>query len=52
MVTYTTISPKNGEPQRYSRGTQKKKKNTNFSGLVWPNDHKFSEEHILLEKSR
>ena len=26
MVTYTKISPKNGEPQRYSWGTQKKKK--------------------------
>ena len=26
MVTYAKISPKNGEPQRYSWGTQKKKK--------------------------
>ena len=27
MVTYAKISPQNGEPQRYSWGTQKKKKN-------------------------
>ena len=26
MVTYPKISPQNGEPQRYSWGTQKKKK--------------------------
>ena len=26
MVTYAKISPKSGEPQRYSWGTQKKKK--------------------------
>ena len=26
MVTYAKISPKSGEPQRYSWGSQKKKK--------------------------
>ena len=26
MVTYAKISPKSGEPQRYSWGTHKKKK--------------------------
>ena len=29
MVTYAKISPKSGEPQRYSWGTQKKNKNKN-----------------------
>ena len=35
MVTYAKISPKNGEPQRYSWGTQKKKKN--LEGQIYPN---------------
>ena len=30
MVTYTKISPKNGESQRYNVGMQKKKKKKNF----------------------
>ena len=30
MVTYAKISPKSGEPQRYSWGTQKKKKKKKY----------------------
>ena len=38
MVTYTKLSPQNGEPQRYSRRTQKKKKTVTFAKSFTSND--------------
>ena len=35
MVTYAKISPKSGEPQRYSWGTQKKKKRKEQIEIVY-----------------
>ena len=34
MVTYAKISPKNGEPQRYSWGMQKKKKKSYLQHIL------------------
>ena len=49
MVTYAKISPKNGEPQRYSWGTQKKKKKKSFFAVAMSHQHDGNSLHMHLQ---